>query len=78
MEIFLLLLDELDDAVAVLGSLAYRIIGFLFALSLFGLTGFLLVQLPLPIMALLGICGVLLWFVAQARSRLTLALGSER
>lgn len=77
MEIFLLLLDELDDAVAVLGSLAHRIVGFLLALSLFSLTGFLLVQLPLPIMTLLG-TGGLLWFAAQARSRPTLALGTER
>jgi hypothetical protein len=46
MEILLLWVDELDDALAVLRHYAPRILGLLVALALFAATGFALVYAP--------------------------------
>lgn len=46
MEFLLLWVDDLDDAIGALGHLAPRILGFLFAVALFGATGFALLVAP--------------------------------
>lgn len=54
MEVFLLLLDEIDDAVAVLRSLWPRLLGLLLAFTLLGATGFVFLSFPrlaLPLVA---------------------------
>lgn len=69
MEIFLLLLDEIDDAFGVLRSYARRIMGFTAALLLFCTTGFLMMRLSLLAIALFATSMWLLFLAAQARSR---------
>lgn len=54
MEVFLLLLDEIDDAVAVLRSLWPRLLGLLLAFTLLVATGFVFLSFPhlaLPLVA---------------------------
>jgi hypothetical protein len=46
MEVFLLLLDELDDAVGVVRHVWRRVLSFLIALGLFFATGWLVLLLP--------------------------------
>jgi hypothetical protein len=47
MENFLLLLDELDDLVAMVGSLWRPVVGFLTAVALFVVTGFVFYSMPM-------------------------------
>ncbi len=53
MEVFLLLFDEIDDAVAVLRSLWPRIVGVLLAVALLLATGFIFLRFPVPAIAVL-------------------------
>ena len=46
MEVFLLWIDELDDMFSAARHLAPKVLGFLFALSLFAATGFALSLTP--------------------------------
>ena len=47
MENFLLLLDELDDLVAMVGALWRPVVGFLTAVALFVATGFVFYSMPM-------------------------------
>lgn len=75
MEIFLLLLDEIDDVFGALRSLARPIVGFMTALLLFCATGFWLVHLPLPALALLAVSACLLM---TGRSRVVALAPAEK
>lgn len=77
MEIFLLLLDEIDDVFGILRSRARSIMGFMTALLLFCATGFLLLQLPLLAFALFAVS---IWLLTVAvRSRVApLAIQAKR
>lgn len=77
MEIFLLLLDEIDDAFGVLRSYSHYFFGFIAALTLFCATGWLLLRSPLVAIAVVASMS-LLFVAAQARARLnTLALDNQ-
>lgn len=71
MEIFLLLLDELDDAAAILRARLPQLLGLLMAFGLFALT--VLAALQWPGLVLAGFVAMLAWL--QPLSRLRLQLG---
>lgn len=71
MENLLLVLDELDDAVAVVRHTAPRLIGFLAALALFALTVLSFLFAP---KITLGVLGILLSVVLLERFRQRLLL----
>jgi uncharacterized membrane protein len=55
MEFLLLWADELDDAMAVLRHYAARILGLLFAITLFAATGFALMYAPQVTLAVFAV-----------------------
>jgi hypothetical protein len=57
MEVFLLLLDELDDVAGVIRHVWRRVMGLLLALALFCATGWLLLHQPL--LSAVGVAAVL-------------------
>ena len=55
MEVLLLWIDDLDDALGAMRHLAPKILGFLAALALFAATGFALLLAPETTLAVVGI-----------------------
>lgn len=68
MEIFLLLLDDLDDMAGSMRMLWRPIASFLTALVLFAATGYWVIHMPLLAILLLG-ASLLLLFAVQTRRR---------
>jgi len=64
MEIFLLLLDELDDAAAILRVLWSRFLGFFVACGLFASS--VMVAMHWPMLAALLVIGAVVWAVLPA------------
>ncbi len=75
MEIFLLLLDELDDAAAILRARLPQLLGLLMALGLFALT--VLAALQWPALVLAGLAATLAWLLPLSRLRLQLGFKSD-
>lgn len=69
MEIFLLLLDDLDDMAGAMRMLWRPIVSFLTALVLFAATGYWVIHMPFIAILLLG-AALLLLFTVQARRRI--------
>lgn len=66
MEIFLLLLDELDDAVATLRMLWSRLLGFFVACGLFALS--IVTAMHWPVLAVIALLCVAVWATVPATS----------
>ena len=75
MEIFLLLLDELDDAAAILRARLPQLLGLLMALGLFALT--VLAALQWPGLVLAGLVAALAWLLPLSRLRLQLGFKTD-
>lgn len=75
MEIFLLLLDDLDDVAGTLRMLWQPAAEFIAALALFAATGYWLIHLPWLALLVVG-ASSLLFFAAQVRRR-SLQLAAE-
>jgi len=81
MEDFLLLFDELDDLVAMVGALWRPIAGFLLAVALFVAIGFVFYSIPMlaeGIALVLVILGVINTFRERQQTSLTEATQAER
>ncbi len=64
MEIFLLLLDEIDDAVATLRMLWSRLLGFFIACGLFALS--IVTAMHWPVLAVVALLCVIAWTALHA------------